>query len=70
MLGLADRGSLQLETRPSKQGSGPLISPSAARAIAMAHKGFGAADPTDEDEEVLEESSSSSLDLEQVCFCF
>ena len=67
MLGLADRGSLQLETRPSGAGSGPLISPTAAKAIALAHKGNAAfgADPTDEDEEVLDESSTSSLDLEQ-----
>ena len=65
MLGLADRGSLQLETAPS----GQLISPTAAKAMAAARKGdaFGAAaDPTDEDDEVLEESSTSSLDLEQV----
>ena len=67
MLGLADRGSLQLETRPSGQGSGALISPTAAKAIAAARAngGFGRAEPYEEEDEE-EESSSSSLDLEQV----
>ena len=72
MLGLADRGSLQLETRPSGHGSGPLISPTAAKAIAAARAGgtFGGAKAYDEEEdEEEEESSSSSLDLEQVNTC-
>ena len=69
VLALPDRGSLQLETRPSGQGSGGLISPTAAKAIAAARAGggFGNGKAYDEeDEEEEEESSTSSLDLEQV----